>query len=409
MKLETLDDGKYIIKIGQSTDIKSRCQAISAYFGIRVMVLDIFPCDLNYEFEQFLHRQPVIYNCKYNGLINNTKKSTEAYLISNTNTYNRIKRFIQGNVANYNSKDTDKIKFAAINNLIELYKDDREKLEQMIGSIVTTQPIRSRPIENTIIETPSQNPIESISVDRPVVDESIYQEAVESIYPQPYQEDAPIPQSKPNSYSPKVQVYDAADLTKLVNVFDSITEATRNIIGSSYTHIKYASAHKTVYMGYRWNLVPNSDPDPFSIKDIGRTVESKEKRSGMVAMLNMEKTEVIGVFLLQKDAALHVSTHKSLICNAIKFGTSVAGHFWVCWDDLDTSLKTLYLKSNRLPTIVSKSKGTRVQQINPQTDQIEREFPSIADVTKEMNISVKSIKRSSMENVSVRGWLWKII
>ena len=56
-----------------------------------------------------------------------------------------------------------------------------------------------------------------------------------------------------------------------------------------------------------------------------------------------------------------------------------------------------------------KSKGARVQQINPQTDQIEREFPSIADATKEMKISTNSIKKSSMENVTVRGWLWKII
>ena len=188
MKLETLDNGKYIIKIGESADIKSRCQAISCYFGIRVMVLDIFPCELNYEFEQFLHRQPVIYNCKYNGLIKNTKRSTEAYLISNTNTYNRIKRCIQANIVNYNSKDVDKIKFTTINNLIELYKDNREKLEQMIGSIITAQPIHSSPIEN--IRVP--NPIESLSLQRPVIDESIYQETVEafqnaanSIYPQP--------------------------------------------------------------------------------------------------------------------------------------------------------------------------------------------------------------------------------
>lgn len=401
MKLETLHNGRFIIKIGETTDIKQRCQGISSFFGIKAMVMDLFPCDFCYEFEQYLHRQPSIYKYKYNELINKTKKSSEAYIMTNMKSYTQMKQFILRNIHNYNAKDTEKIKYHAINNTLEIYKDDKPKLEEILDKIISATNFtygESKPILKNEISYEENSNMEY----EEIIDDTIDKDNMVSST-----EENAI--SKPNSYSPKVQIYDSNDLSKVVNVFDSITEATRQIKDTSYTHIKYASRHRTIYKGYRWHLINSNDTLPFSAKEIGKTVGSNEKKSGLVAMMTLDKTKIMRVFILQKEAAQYCNTHTSLISNAIRYGSSAAGYNWVCWDDLDIGLQEDFLKDNELPIVLKKSKGSRVQKINPQTGMIECEYPSITDATKEMKISVKTIKRSSSEDVAIGGWKWKIL
>jgi hypothetical protein len=403
MKLETLHNGKFIIKIGETTDIKQRSQAISSFFGIKTMVMDLFPCDFCYEFEQFLHKQPSIYKYKYNELINKTKKSSEAYIMTNMKTYTQMKQFILRNIHNYNAKDAEKIKYHAINNALEIYKDDKPKLEEILDKIISATNIqygesKAKPkLKNEISYEENNNMEYEEIIDDTIDNENMVSSTEENAI------------SKPNTYSPKVQIYDSKDLSKVVNIFDSITEATRQIKDTSYTHIKYASRHRTIYKGYRWYLINNNDTLPFSPKEIGKTVDSNEKKTGLVVMMSLDKTRAIKVFILQKDAAQYCNTHTSLISNAIRYGSSAAGYFWVCWDDLDIGLQEDFLKDNELPIVLRKSKGSRVQKINPQTGMVECEYPSITDATKEMKMSVKTIKRSSSEDIAIGGWKWKIL
>ena len=408
LKIETLINGDFIIKVGETMDIKQRCQAISADFGIRVLIMDLFPCDLNYEFEQFLHRHPILYRHKYTNLINNNKKSTESYIIKNNNSYNKIKQFIQKNMIKYNSKNGETIKYTAINNIMEAYKDDKEKMKQMIEHITKTElPISREQYSQLQTEVdaeelcPNLSQINEITMETTAILENIIIENTT----QPLEP----PKSKPNSYSPKVQIYNPNDLTKVVKVFDSITEATREIKDSSYTHIKYADRHRTIYKNYRWHLVSCTEKNLYESKPIGQTVDSKQRRTGFVAQLNLEKTKVLKVFRLQKEVADECNTHTSLICTAIRYGSVLCGSNWIIWDDLDEQLKTEFLQTNELPKITNKSKGSRVQQINPQTRELVREFPSITDATKEMKISTKTIKKSSEEEIPMNGWLWKIL
>ena len=417
IKLETLNDGKFIVKIGESQDIKQRCQAISACYGIRVLIIDLFPCDFNYDFEQFLHRQPVIYKYKYNGLINKTKKSNEAFLLPDMKVYTKIKQFIQRNLHNYNSKNSENMKYTAMVKAMEMYKDDKEKVEQILkiiasstnvdfGSTPVYENTRVFPADDELKENTDIGENENVTIEEndeigELINETIEENDVEPTI------NEPLP--RPNKYSPKVQIYNPTDLTRVVKVFDSITEATREIEGSSYTHIKYASRHRTIYKNLRWFIIGCNEPDQDTARNIGETVDSNAKKTGMVAMLNLEKNRIIKVFLLQKDAAEYCKTHTSLICTAIRYGSALCGHYFVAWDLLAERLKLDYLVDNELPKITKKSKGCIVQQINPNTGVVEHEYPSITDATKEMKVSNNSIKRSSAENVAVSGWKWKIL
>ena len=447
LKMKTLLDGSFVIKIGETNDIKQRCQAISCDFGIKVTIMDLFPCDLNYEFERFLHSHPILTRHKYTDPICNGKKSTETYLMSNMKAYNKIKQFIQRNGIRFHSKNAENIKYTAINNIITTFKDDKDKLEEMLQKITanSTVPVKNEQYNelekqtssmiDELVDAGGSNqrrnssilhrkasvkrgfPTEnlgnvtnceailhvSLTIDNEmntIIENAIVENTV------PIQEP---PKSKPNIYSPKVQIYDPHDLKNLVKVFESITEATRGVENTSFSHIKFAARNKIIYKNYRWHLISWNDPHPHEAKEIGATKESNQNKMGFVAMLNNEKNKVFNVFTLQKEAANYCNTHTSLISSAIRYGTTAAGYSWVLWDELDDEVKNDYLRLNILPTITCKTRGFRVQKINPQSDEIEQEYPSMTDATKENKISVNSIRKSSMQDIVVSGYKWKIV
>lgn len=76
--------------------------------------------------------------------------------------------------------------------------------------------------------------------------------------------------------------------------------------------------------------------------------------------------------------------------------------------DEDKTLQSNYTSKNQLPKQPVKERGTIVHQIDPQTNLLYKSFPSIADAVKEMKISTNTIKKSSMNDVIVNGWKWKI-
>jgi NUMOD1 domain len=423
LKMKTLIDGSFVIKIGETNDIKQRCQAISCDFGIKVTIMDLFPCDLNYEFERFLHSQPILTRHKYKDPIANGKKSTETYLMSNMRAYNKIKQFIQRNGIRFHSKNAENIKYTAINNVITMFKDDKDKVMEMIEKITSqsTLPVTNDRVrdDGTSVRRRSVaggNSFPDVTEQYTDIDKhtnTVIDDETNAILENAIQENTvPIqeaPVSKPNKYSPRVQIYHPNDLTKVFKVFDSITEATREIEGTSYTHIKYAYKHRTIYKNYRWYIIPSTDTEPLVAKNIGATVDSNQRRSGMVAKLNIEKTKVLQVFKLQKDAAKECDAHVSLLSNAMKYGSVLRGSYWVSWDDLDMVLQKEFLQSNKLPVIEKKARGNHVQLINPMTGMLEKEYPSIADATKEMKVSSNTIKRSSAEDLAIGGWKWKIL
>lgn len=436
LKLETLSNGHFVVKIGETSDIRNRIQALNALFGIKVIIMDLFPCDFHYKLEQFLHREPMLTQMKYTNLINHKQKSTEAYLVPSMQKYNKIKQFILKHSCNFNSKNGDLLKTTVLKNICEIYKDDKDGLERMmdkIHSIYQCQPNRIveplhpsfavDPIEDVTGQIPSScigpdvggrkpgdiasheiNSTNNFFEEQDPND--VMNDAIEQVSETSNPETTPI--TKANAYCPKVQIYDPNDLTRLVRVYESITDCTRRFEGTSYTHVKYAARHRTIYKGYRWYLAAAGD-NPYEPKRIGETVQSNEKRSGMVAMVNVDKTKVMRVFSLQKEAAKYCSIHASLICSGVRFQTIVHGHYWIPWEDVDNNLQQEFLRSNSLPTVAKQSRGSTVQQISPQTGVVEREFPSIVDCCKELRISTNSIKKSSAEDVVINGWKYKIM
>lgn len=388
MKIITLEDGDFIIKIGESENIKGRVEKLSTEFRIKIIVLEIFTCEEIRAFEKFLHNYPEINKFKYSEPIND-KVSTELFKVT-PKIYNKIVKHANKYLNNYN-RDIEIMKLRI--------KEKELDIKSKIISICTSKDdlIRALELVNSSSVSFKDNETENSSSDEE--DEKPVKEEKGVILREPISRE----------YGPRVQIYDKDDLTKVIKVFNGITEATREIKDSSFTHIKFASKNKIIYLNYRWYLLDRNDPEPDKPKDIGETVITKQNKNSFVAMLNLEKDNIEKVFQLQKDAAEYIQQQTSVICTALKYSTKVGGYYWILWDDADQELKDKYLENNELPQKYKTARGEKVQQLDSKTGKVIKTFPSITDVAKEMKMSVKTIKKISMDNSIYKDFKWKII
>ena len=98
------DDGSFILKIGESTDIKNRIEALSCDFDTSIIVLDVFNCENSLRFERFLHNSKELVKYKYYHLEHKNKTlSTEAYHIPTQKEYEKLIKFAKTELSKYNS------------------------------------------------------------------------------------------------------------------------------------------------------------------------------------------------------------------------------------------------------------------------------------------------------------------
>ena len=154
------DDGSFILKIGESTDIKNRIEVLSCDFGTSIVVLDVFNCENSLRFERFLHNSKEISKYKYNQLEHKNKTlSTEAYHIPTQKEYEKLIKFTKSELSKYNSMEMMKLRIeekridlvAAVVPLCKNYDEVMNILEKMTSPI-----IESTKEFITIIEEPKQ-------------------------------------------------------------------------------------------------------------------------------------------------------------------------------------------------------------------------------------------------------------
>jgi len=448
MKLQTFANNSFIIKIGETMDIKERVQDINKIFNLSVEVLYCFPCEQNYEFEQFLHKHKKLLACKYTEVINNTTKSNEVYLIKSEEMFNTIVRLAQKNVKYFISnniklinaqKELEIIKQRNI--ILDSIKDDKQLLletrEKYAEEDLTLIKFLSKynfdknllidiinKMNNIVIHSNNKhiiiNSLDKQNTKEIIIDsnvnESINLEKIILPNNSTNNNSTNIDNNEVTSFTnpkfsqgPLVQIYSGKDIHKLIKIYDSITEATRNIPSASYTQIKKASQQKTIYLGYRWFLIPRNDSNPDKVKDIGETVDVREKKVGYIAMINLNKTKIINVFSNQKLASDYISQHPSALSTAIKYNTPLSGYHWFQWNNLDDEIKDKYLENNTLPVNeIINQKGTTIERIDPDTNSVIETLSSITEVCKKYKISPKTIKKAITNHDILNGFFWQI-
>jgi hypothetical protein len=422
MKLQSFDDGTYIIKIGKTDNLTDRTSKLASLYCNKdqLVIMSVYPCEDNNNFEKFLHSNPYISQYRYTGKINDKATSIETYHI-NDNKYEKIKRIIDNNIYNYNGKNLDTM------------KENNKSLELQLK--IKELELKEKEIEfnNKLYENPEffkkLNEHYKLRQNTPLNTIIIYNDTQETINtPINTQETINTPintntefQNAPiinNNIVKKreikdcghfVQVYDGNDTTKLLYVYNGITDATRRMEGTSFTSIKNACKKKEIYKGYRWHLVNRNDPNPNEVKDIGNSFIPRHKLEGFIAMLNKDMTEIERVFTKQKEAAAFIEQTVSAMSRAVNYKIALSDKYFILWDMVDEEIQNKYLERNELPVITDKQKARKVHQINPDTDEVVKIYLSITDLIKELRIAPKTIKKHSDKDSIYNGYKWKLI
>jgi hypothetical protein len=239
-RIQLYDDGSFILKIGESSDIKNRMDALSCNFGASIIVLDVFNCENSVRFEKFLHNSAEITKYKYNRLEHKNKKiSTEAYLIPNQKEYEKIVKFAKSELSKYNSMELMKLrieekKIDLVSSFLPFCKNYNE-IMNILNRI--TSPINSKlEIEptNEMIENEEVQEVQEVQDVQEVQEvQEVHDVQDHEQQGQDQEESGEEDEIKnsiittPNPNGPIVQIYHKDNLKKVVQVFNSIMEATR--------------------------------------------------------------------------------------------------------------------------------------------------------------------------------------
>ena len=350
-----------------------------------------------------MKKHPDLKKHQYREPINNLNKSTETYLIKSKYEYKNIKKLVKENKSAYDQNINalqliTKAKEYDLHNTIlskcantDEFFDVLSKLSESSNDLDrNVPPIKIN--ENSGIEDQDIN-----------FEEKLARQAKKEALGDEYKN---VRNSK--SYGPYVQLYDGADTSKLLKVFDGILEATRQMQNTSSSQIKTSSKHKTLYHGYRWYLVDRRDPTPHEVKEIGKTVKTAQKRMGFVAMMDIEKSFVKRVFESQLKAAEYVFQSPAAICTAVKYGSAISGHFWTNWEEVDSSLREAFTNSNTIPCRKPNIRGKQITRTNPVTNEVVCVYNSLSEAAREAKVSINSIKLANSLKHIHQSTYWKI-
>jgi len=309
------------------------------------------------------------------------------YHIPNMDIYQKLKR-----TAEYQSKYINKRDYIfAINDLRKWYINHRDDFDDFVAKLNSLCNNSVKDLGEHLMTTNVKELLRNMKREEK----------------QDIMEPVPVPQIPvvQRDQGPRVQLYDPSDVTKVVKSYETLTDAVRKEKDAAYTSIKTAAKTRTIYLGYRWHLVDRDDETPIDqAREIGETVEKRDKNLGLVAVTNKDRTVIEKVFQLQKEVAEYLGQHVSAISVATKQGTKVSGKYVIPWDDIPCEIQQIYLETNKLPTMDKKTRGYKVVLLDAHTLQEVKSYPSVTDFIKEHKISTKTVKKLASERRAYNGY-----
>ena len=384
-KLKESDDGKYIIKIGSTQNIKERINNIANNYGCIPLLLDIYECMNHTKFENWIRTNPSIKQLYFEIQKKNGAITRETFLV-NDDEYNTIIKLIKNDIKTFNSTSHE----PSIEKLIELeekkkinfdleYKTEEKKLEVLYKLEELKEEKKEQPEEiqsNNEIALPLSN-IHFLK-------------------------------KRQHTRSPKVYQIEPETL-EVIHIYDSIIDVIRNFPGSSPSALKEAAKKNTIYKYHRWLLGDRTITDiseiiiPPTIKSISQNIE-------YIAMIDIQQTKIMEVYASQKDAALARNlAGYSTISRAIKQNSISSGHYWKLFNDCSDEMRSSYLNKNKLPEKFTRTSSISVLQIDPITNKEIMTYNTITDVLLKYQMSRVTLKKCSDNNEIYKSYKWKII
>jgi hypothetical protein len=379
IKVNTNEDGTYIVKIGHSTKgIKDRYNECKQKHK-NILLLECFQVDKSNEFELFLHNHQLIQPTNIKNLPGHETEK-ELFLIGTTLTYQNLLKIIEHNIDNYNYKVREllvEIENLKLKQNAQVTNNDNDLLKELINTNkFLTNKVCS--LENSI-----QLILNKINTSQTKLVTGFNQQM-------PH-------------LGPRLQKINPETL-QLIKVYESVTEAMNENKNIKRPSISKAIEENTIYCGFRWQLVERNLDANF-IHSLEPTKQTIVKNPGYIAKLNDKKSTILNVYLDRKTAA-HCNGYESssALDNPVKNLTITKGHYYMLYDNCDPILKDDFETTHGQPLLYKNGIGQYDQENN-----LIKEFACKYDCIRELKMSDKTLAKALDKNILYQGYFYKNI
>ena len=379
IKVKMNDDGTHIVKIGHSTKgIKERYNECKLKHT-NILLLNCFEVDKSYQFEQFLHTHQNIRPNNVTNLIGH-EKDKELFLIGTTLTYQTLIKIIDDNINNYKYKVRElllEIENLKLKQPVEVINNDNELLKELVNvNKLLTNKVCS-------LETSIQQILNKLNAQETKIVTGFNQQ---------------LPH-----LGPRLQKINPETL-HLVKVYESVTEAMNENKNIKRPSIAKAVEENTIYCGFRWQLVERN-LDPNIIHSLEPTKETKVQNLGYIAKLNIDKTQILNIYLDRKTAAQQNGFESSsALDNPVKNGTIVNNQYYTLYDKCEADLINNFEEEYGKPLLYKNGVGQYDLDNN-----LVNEFACKYDCIRELKMSDKTLAKALDKNIQYNGFYYKSI
>jgi hypothetical protein len=392
IKVKTYENGEYVIKIGESRrGVQLRYNEHKSKYG-EILLLDCFSVVKSKDFETFLHEHESI---KINRVVNleGHENERELFLVGNKLSYSTILQIIQSNLKKFN----------------EYSNSDYEKLQTQLNTykeMIISNPLTSKRDENDCFSNQNLQINQILENQTKLLEkiaglEKSNKEILEKLNSAQTKTTTGFQQPLP-TLGPRLQKINPETLN-LVKVYESVAECIKEY---NFT-VKRPSLDKAVkeniiYHEYRW-LYVEREKDSNIIENIQPTKQSKTQNLGYIAKLNMEKTEILNVYLDRKTACRY-NNYPSLssLDNPVKNETASNGNYYFLYDKCSEELKNDFVEKCGEPLLYKDGVG----QYDGNNHLIQ-EFVCKYDCIKKLKISDKTLAKALDKNVLYNNFYFK--
>ena len=414
IRVTPIINDEYVVKIGETTDIKTRIRTHAMDFD-ECVLLDVIPTVMAHNMEQYILKRPDIIPRR----------------IAGTETINMDKDFTCRDLASIIKKSRDHIEMANYSGEDRLEIQKMQLISEMMQSDFDTDTKR-RLIEWVTNPTPSVTMSANSQIETPS-SHRVYKYTPDSLatpietYPglrQPRKQPAPSPAlvPEPNSESEpdsnrRVYKYALDDLTAPTETFKSLREAARSTRNTSIHdyHVRDACSLHTVLENHRWVCVdktegnidmtpPDSIPPPF---EPPATEKRYQKKLGLIAQICPDTNAIVSVFPSVNDAAKAANLSGSSVSFSLHHTTRKAGNFfWKMWEECDEAQRGAF--KGELPGLPTRRTCSKpIAQVDPKDDRVVTVHDNQQAVASKFKICAKKLNQLCDSGEVYKGFVWR--
>ena len=371
-RIKYIDNNNILIKIGSTEHIKRRSKDLKKYFG-SFLLLDFFDANNCRSLETAMKNNIILNKYKYEFDVNGIL-STETYIIPKE-FYSVLVMIIKNKQKDYQGMSEHYI-FE-----LEMKKHELEMKKHEVELIEKQKQLELIKLQNTQIQ--NKLPIT-------VIKEVLYEQ--------------PIEKQRVISKGYKIQKYTPDG--KLVCTYNSLIIVARNEENISESGIRKAVHRKSLYKDHRWLFLDRKLPDD-TIQELGETTKIVKQNLELIAMLDINKENIIQVFPDQITAAQSRNLITTTgIYNSIKKDRLCSGHYFCHYSKCSDIMKINFLANNKLPERNKRHNSKPVKKLNPITLEIIETFNSYTDAILKYKITLDKLKQVINDNVPYKGFIW---